>query len=571
MMPVLVCLAATLLQKPGDAGFPTPAPSERHNEKVAAIKAHNYDLLMIGDSITQCVGDLGGEWEPLKKTWDKHFASRNAINLGYSGYRTENILWNLQNGELEMAKSPKVAVLLIGTNNTDDTNYPTVHSAAQVFAGTKAIVDTIRQKHPTTKILVLRIFPRGGAKEVTDFHRRYKNSDQCVRTCEEAGLMTKKLADGKHVFWLDINKVFFHKDGTMDTDMMPDLVHPGEIGAEAWATALEPMLSKLMDDKPIKGERQIASERAPKAVREFAGRRVVVLGDSITQDGRYVSFMEYLLEKQYPWLDFNFFSVGLSSETACGLTEEGHPFPRPDIHERLGRALKAVRPDVVMACYGMNDGIYQSFDKDRFEAFQKGIASMVEQCKKSGAKVFLVTPPAFDKSKYGANLTRKGEAFVYGKPYENYDEEVLGRYAKWEFEARPGGAHVVELHHLMATLVKAAQTPKSEVPAMHADGDGVHPNDKGHFVMAATVLVEMGASAPNAYAIDQVDGILADPLFKLVDQHRRTRSEGWLSSIGYTRGETVKADSIIATEDKAREIQAQIDKLRRRLKSQSPH
>ncbi|MEI8282329.1 MAG: GDSL-type esterase/lipase family protein, partial [Armatimonadota bacterium] len=145
----------TPIPKQGDADFPTPTPSERHNQKVAAVRSHNYDLFMIGDSITHTVGDSGGEWEPLKAVWQTHFAARNAINLGYSGYRTENVLWNLQNGELDSQKSPKVAVVLIGTNNTDDTNYPTVHSPEQIFDGTKAIVETIRKKHPTTKILVL--------------------------------------------------------------------------------------------------------------------------------------------------------------------------------------------------------------------------------------------------------------------------------------------------------------------------------------------------------------------------------------------------------------------------------
>ena len=101
----------------------------------------------------------------------------------------------------------------------------------------------------------------------------------------------------------------------------------------------------------------------------------MVLGDSITQGGGYVTFIEYLLEKQYPALTFDIISVGLSSETTSGLSEEGHAggkFPRPCLHERLGRALEAVKPTLVVACYGMNDGIYLPYSEDRMQLFVTG-------------------------------------------------------------------------------------------------------------------------------------------------------------------------------------------------------
>jgi lysophospholipase L1-like esterase len=78
--------------------------------------------VLIGDSITQTLGELGGKYEPLRAVWERHFAPRHAINLGYSGYRTEQDLWDLQDGELNFAVSPKVSILFIGTNNSDDRN-----------------------------------------------------------------------------------------------------------------------------------------------------------------------------------------------------------------------------------------------------------------------------------------------------------------------------------------------------------------------------------------------------------------------------------------------------------------
>ena len=112
----------------------------------------------------------------------------------------------------------------------------------------------------------------------------------------------------------------------------------------------------------------------------LAGRRVVFLGDSITQAGGYVGLVDYYLEKLHPDKDFDILGLGLASETLSGLSEEGHAggkFPRPCLFERLGRVLEKAKPEVVFACYGMNDGIYQPLDKDRFAAFQKGVALLI--------------------------------------------------------------------------------------------------------------------------------------------------------------------------------------------------
>lgn len=243
--------------KLGDADFPKPSPSKRHNEKVAAVKRGNYDLVLIGDSITHSVGELGGKYQPMEAVWKKHFAPRNAINLGYNGYRTEQILWNLKNGELDFARSPKVAMILIGTNNSDDRHFKKVHSAEEIFAGTKAIVELIKDRHPTTKILVLRIFPRGGDGEKGMSPPAFNSSQQCIDTCRRAGELTKQLADGKQVFWLDVNDVFLRPDKTINTELMWDLLHPSPAGADAWAQAVAATLDKLMADKPPAPERVV--------------------------------------------------------------------------------------------------------------------------------------------------------------------------------------------------------------------------------------------------------------------------------------------------------------------------
>jgi lysophospholipase L1-like esterase len=267
---------------------------------VAAIHSGQYDLVLIGDSITHTLGELGGKYEPFKSVWERHYAPRRAINLGHNGYRTEQILWNLQNGELEFNPSPKVITLLIGTNNSDDRHFQNVHTAEQIFAGTKAIVDLIRSRHPTTKILVLRIFPRGGDGETGISPPTFNSSAQCINTCRRAGALTAQLADGKHVFWLDVNHVFLNADGTINRDMLWDLLHPSLAGAEAWAQAIEPTLAELMGDTPLSIElpKNSALIPVPKLendsydwyarhadvlrVKNKINPEVVLIGDSIT-------------------------------------------------------------------------------------------------------------------------------------------------------------------------------------------------------------------------------------------------------------------------------------------------
>lgn len=89
--------------------------------------------------------------------------------------------------------------------------------------------------------------------------------------------------------------------------------------------------------------------------------RIVVLGDSITYSGEWVDFLEAGIRQIYPGSHPEILNLGLPSETASGLSEEGHAggaFPRPDVHERLARVLSRLKPDLILACYGMNDGIY---------------------------------------------------------------------------------------------------------------------------------------------------------------------------------------------------------------------
>jgi lysophospholipase L1-like esterase len=300
---------------PAAVPVPQPGMEARHAQKVAAVKAEKFDLILIGDSITHTMGDYGGEYEPLKKVWAQYFAPRHALNLGYSGARTENILWNLQNGELE-GQSPKVVTLMIGTNNADEKNYPTHHTAEQIAGGIEAIVKLLRQKLPDTKIILLRCFPYG-EKPADPANTRNAILDRASE------LARKSVADEKRVFYCDVNRVFLKPDGTVDKALMPDFLHPHGEGGRRWAAAMEPLLCKLMGDenRALPGEgpfntrwpgfTRCRDARLAQFTKAKAGDHgaVVFLGDSITES--------WNLGKSFPGLKAA--NRGISGDTSRGM------------------------------------------------------------------------------------------------------------------------------------------------------------------------------------------------------------------------------------------------------------
>ncbi len=199
----------------------------RHEQKLAEKKdMGQVDLVMIGDSITH-------GWEGAgKEVWDKYYASRKTLNLGFSGDRTEQVLWRLDHGAME-GITPKLAVIMIGTNNTGHRQDP----AEQTAAGVQAIVERVSKLTPETKVLLLAIFPRAA------------QADAAPRKLNDAiNEKIKAMADGEKVFYLDINKSFLDDQGNLPADVMPDLLHPNAEGYQRWAEAMEPTIKKLMGE-----------------------------------------------------------------------------------------------------------------------------------------------------------------------------------------------------------------------------------------------------------------------------------------------------------------------------------
>jgi lysophospholipase L1-like esterase len=306
--------------------------------------------------------------------------------------------------------------------------------------------------------------------------------------------------------------------------------------------------------------RTFAATPPPQALSPVEGlpahARVLVLGDSITQDGRYVTFLEYYLNRLAPGAGCDVISIGLSSETVSGLTEKSSNNPRPWALERLDRALHTVKPTVVLACYGMNDGIYHPSDPARLAAFTDGLRIFIAKVRATGARLVLITPPVFDPLPLkGKVVPATAAEFGYGHFFEGYDG-VLAEFAAAEVALHIDGVTVIDLHTPMAAALAAHRL---QDPAFSFAQDGVHPGDLGHLVMARVIAGGLGLAVPAGPAEAELARIQADPIFPLVAERRALRSEAWLPFVGYTSGAPIKSGSVTAAEKVAARLQAEID------------
>ena len=190
---------------------------QRQAEKVAEMSKGGIDLLMVGDSITQNFESVGAE------VWKQSFEPRKAINLGFGGDRTNHVLWRLDNLP-KLKAAPKAAVVLIGTNNIcwgSDT-------PRQAADGVQAVTRKLHETYPSTKILVLGVFPR--RRDASHAHRKEIN--------ELNSYLPELLRDIDHVTFKDIGSAFLDDQGHLSKEMMPDTTHPSAKGHEIWAAAI---------------------------------------------------------------------------------------------------------------------------------------------------------------------------------------------------------------------------------------------------------------------------------------------------------------------------------------------
>jgi lysophospholipase L1-like esterase len=252
-------------------------------------------------------------------------------------------------------------------------------------------------------------------------------------------------------------------------------------------------------------------------------KRILFLGNSITYAGKYITDIEAYFITHYPKQHYEFINVGLPSETVSGLSEPGHAgggFPRPDLHERLDRVLVQIKPDLVFACYGMNDGIYLPFDADRFGAFQSGMKWLHTELEKSGVKrIIHITPPVHDDKDLGT------------KGYNM----VLDKYTYWLLSQRDSlNWEVADIHTPMTQYLETRRQTQQDFKLAQ---DGVHPGDLGHWLMARSTLEYLGEKV--GQAPDVLSTLQAHPhgkeIYNLVGQRQAIMKDAWLQVTGHKR------------------------------------
>ena len=264
-------------------------------------------------------------------------------------------------------------------------------------------------------------------------------------------------------------------------------------------------------------------------------KRIVFLGDSITHSGEYVEDFEAWAILRHPERRLEVLNLGLPSETVSGLSEEGHAggkFPRPDLHERLTRVLEKTKPDLVFACYGMNDGIYLPFDEERFARFRAGMEKLHAAAETAGAKIVHLTPPIFDKPGDPANYAA-----------------VLDRYSAWLLEQRAKGWQVIDLHGPMAAALAGRRNSE---PAFTFQKDGVHPDPAGHLVMAQSLVAGLGGH------LELSESPRWAEFFRAVRQRSHLLRDAWLQECGHLRPGMPKGEPVAEAEARASQMDADI-------------
>ncbi len=205
-----------------------------HSQLLVKAKQGGIDVYFEGDSITRRWGAT--DYPELLSNWKQNFSGWNAGDFGWGADRTQNIIWRLENGELD-GVNPKVVVLLAGTNNLGSRSAGNDSDAGvdDVTRGLQAIVRVIREKAPAATIVLTGIFPRNDNMALMPLVNRVNSN-------------LSKLADGRQVRYLTINDKLAGADGALFEGMMNarDKLHPTAKGYQVWAAALKPVLTELL-------------------------------------------------------------------------------------------------------------------------------------------------------------------------------------------------------------------------------------------------------------------------------------------------------------------------------------
>jgi lysophospholipase L1-like esterase len=364
--------ASSAGDKKNPAEIPLNRDVNRHKQFLELAKKGDIDVLFIGDSITEGWGN--------NKVWKENYAPLKAANFGIGGDQTGHVLWRITEGKELEGISPKVAVVMIGTNNTGG------HSAEQIAGGITLIVKTIHEKSPKTKVLLLGVFPR-------DFMPDTKNR----KKISEINKIISKLDDGgKTVKYLDIGQKFLTEEGVLTKEVMPDALHLSTKGYEIWAEAINPTLKAMLPKEANVGDKKNPAEvlmnRDVPRHKEFLALAkkgdidVVFIGDSITQGWNNNKVWK---ENFAPLKAANF---GISGD------QTGHVLWR--LTE--GKELEGITPKVAVVMIGTNNT-----GKHSAEEIAGGITMIVKTIQEKSPKTKVLLLGVFPRDMMPETKNRK--------------------------------------------------------------------------------------------------------------------------------------------------------------------
>jgi lysophospholipase L1-like esterase len=207
-----------------------------HKQLIQKARKGRIDLYFEGDSITRRWGTSDAQYKDFLANWKQNFRGWNAGNFGWGGDTIQNILWRLENGELD-GVNPKIIVLMAGTNNLGNAPAGKADAKVQeVHQGIKAILELMHHKAPQASIILMGITPRNDGRSQTVL----------MPTINRINASLSKLADGKKIRYLNINDKLADRDGILFEGMTVDGLHLSVKGYQVWADALKPILTEIL-------------------------------------------------------------------------------------------------------------------------------------------------------------------------------------------------------------------------------------------------------------------------------------------------------------------------------------
>ncbi len=231
---------------------------------------------------------------------------------------------------------------------------------------------------------------------------------------------------------------------------------------------------------------------------EFAirdGDRVVFLGDSITEQRLYTTYIEAYALTRHPAWKLSFRNVGWGGDTSW-LRQRAHPdeaklFAAEDeaqqrmIEDSVGKGLSRdvlpLKPTFVTIKIGMNDHSYQKFRPDIFKAYTRSQSQLQKVLSGAGARVSFLTPQPIEEKR--------------ADPDQDVRNQSLRKFSDGlkQVAQERGAGFVDQFDPYMAIMMKErASDPKAFI----GGGDAVHPGPAGQTIMAWAVLKGLGATAP---------------------------------------------------------------------------